>query len=385
MTTLPARKRKYYFAQARMNAKKKKVSFVDRIFLWINYLLCAALFISYLAPVINPAKSWIIAFFGLAYPFILLANVLIIFYWLLRRSAYMALSVVTIAVGYNVLLNNIGFRFSGSSNAEANSIRVLTYNVHNFKPYGQENDATTRHDILKLLEEQQADVITFQEFFARRRGQYALVDSVKKLMNSSHYFFKPIHSSEQEDIGMAIFSKFPVVNTGSITFSEMNTDNQCIFVDLNRMGKIFRVYNVHLQSVNFGPEDYRYLDTVSTKGKASMTASRRLGGKLKNAFIKRSEQVFKVKVHAAGCKLPYMIVGDFNDTPTSFAVNSMAKGLKNAFREKGTGLGRTYNGSFPNYQIDYIMASPQFDVAGYRIIEKKLSDHYPLFSDVVLK
>ena len=63
----------------------------------------------------------------------------------------------------------------------------------------------------------------------------------------------------------------------------------------------------------------------------------------------------------------------------------MCKGLKNAFREKGSGLGRTYNGSFPNYQIDYIMASQQFDVTGYNITEKRLSDHYPVRSDLVLK
>ncbi|MBE9584996.1 endonuclease/exonuclease/phosphatase family protein [Mucilaginibacter sp. JRF] len=367
-----------------MNAKKRKVSFVDRIFLWINYLLCAALLISYLAPVINPAKSWFVAFFGLGYPFILLANVLLIIYWFFRKRVYMAISVITIVVGYNVLFNNIGFRFKSEGKAAENSMRLLTYNVHNFKPYGQENDSATRHDILKMLADQQADVITFQEFFTRKRGKYALTDSLKKLMKSSHYFFKPIHSSPQEDIGMAIFSKYPVVNTGSITFTTQNTDNQCIYADLNYKGKTFRVYNIHLQSVRFGPEDYRYLDTVSQKGKASMTASRRLGGKLKAAFIKRSEQVFKVKEHASACPHPYIIMGDFNDTPTSFAVSSMAKGLKNAFREKGSGLGRTYNGNFPNYQIDYILASPQFDIAGYRIIEKKLSDHYPLYSDVVL-
>lgn len=385
MTTLPARRRKYCSGPARMNAKKKKASFFDRIFLWINILLCAALLISYLAPIINPAKSWVIAFFGLAYPFILLVNILIIIYWLFRRSRYAVISIVTIALGYNILFNNIGFRASGDSKATANSMRVLTYNVHNFKPYGFENDSATRHDILKLLAEQKADVITFQEFFTRKRGKYALTDSLTKLMQSSHYFFKPIHSSQQEDIGMAIFSKYPVLNTGSITFTSQNTDNQCIYADLDYKGRKIRIYNVHLQSVNFGPDDYRYLDTVSQKGKASMTASRRLGGKLKTAFIKRSEQVFKVKEHALACPHPYIIMGDFNDTPTSFAVNTMAKGLKNAFREKGSGIGRTYNGSFPNYQIDYILASPQFDIAGYRIIEKKLSDHYPLFSDVVLK
>ncbi|HEY9196231.1 MAG TPA: endonuclease/exonuclease/phosphatase family protein, partial [Mucilaginibacter sp.] len=160
--------------------------------------------------------------------------------------------------------------------------------------------------------------------------------------------------------------------------------NQCLYIDVNKNGKTFRVYSVHLQSIKFDPEDYKYIDSVSHKGKTDMQSTKRLGDKLKNAFIKRSVQVFKVKAHAAKCPYPYIISGDFNDTPTSFAVNQMAAGLKNAFCEKGSGLGRTYNGNFPNYQIDYIMASKQFEVASYQIIEKKLSDHYPLRSDLIL-
>jgi endonuclease/exonuclease/phosphatase family metal-dependent hydrolase len=72
-------------------------------------------------------------------------------------------------------------------------------------------------------------------------------------------------------------------------------------------------------------------------------------------------------------------------TPASFAVNELSKGLKNAFRERGFGLGRTYNGDFPNFQIDYILATLQFDVLDYYIIEKKLSDHYPVRADLLLK
>ncbi len=340
--------------------------------------------ISYLAPVVNPATLWPVAFFGLAYPPMLLIAIILMVYWLLRKPVYMLLSLGTILIGYNVLLNNVGFRFSGSNAVSPNAIKIITYNVHSFKPFGQDNDANTRHSILDMLTTQDADVIVFQEFLSRKRGQYALVDSMVKLMKSSHYYFKPIHSSETEDIGMAIFSKFPVERTGVITLTGGRSDNQCIFADFKRENKTFRVYNVHLQSVQFDSEDYRYLDTVSKKGKPSVGASKRLGGKLKNAFIKRSQQVFKVKEDAAACKYPYVIAGDFNDTPTSFAVNRMAYGLKNAFREKGSGLGRTYNGSFPNYQIDYVMASPQFDVAAYRVVEKKLSDHYPLYCELVL-
>ncbi|RYZ95729.1 MAG: endonuclease [Sphingobacteriaceae bacterium] len=367
-----------------MKAKKKKLPFIDRFFLWINYLLCTALLISYLAPFVDPAKYWLIAFFGLAYPPLLLLNILILVYWLLRKRIYFAIPLVTILLGYNVLFNNIGFRFSSDSKAMPETIRLMTYNVHNFKPYGYENDIVTKHEMLKVVEAAHPDIICFQEFLTRKRGQYAMVDSMKILMNSRHYYFESIHTSSEESIGMAIFSKYPISGSGLIKLAAKGSDNQCIFIDVKKDGQNFRVYNVHLQSISFGPEDYKYLDTVSKKGKTNLSASRRVGGKLKNAFIKRSQQVTIIKDHAKTCPYPYVIAGDFNDTPSSFAVNKMVKGLKNAFREKGSGLGRTYNGNFPNYQIDYIMASPRFDVTGYKIIEKKLSDHYPLYSEVVL-
>ncbi|RYE25486.1 MAG: hypothetical protein EOP42_21385 [Sphingobacteriaceae bacterium] len=63
----------------------------------------------------------------------------------------------------------------------------------------------------------------------------------------------------------------------------------------------------------------------------------------------------------------------------------MASGLKNAFREKGSGFCTTYNGDFPNFQIDYILAHPDFKVINYKVFKKKLSDHYPIRADLLLK
>lgn len=261
----------------------------------------------------------------------------------------------------------------------------MTYNVHNFKRYGAKNDVSTKHEILELINDQQPDIIGIQEFYTRYKGEYDMRDSITKIMGANNYYFEPFNFNSIEAIGMAVFSKFPIVGKGLIHLADDKTSsNQCLYVDIKKGEKIFRVYSVHLQSIKFNPEDYKYLDSVSKRGKTDMQSTKRLGGKLKTAFIKRSEQVFKIKAHAAQCPYPYVISGDFNDTPTSFAVNQMAKGLKNAFREKGSGFGRTYNGDFPNYQIDYIMASPQFDVASYQIIEKKLSDHFPLRSDLIL-
>jgi endonuclease/exonuclease/phosphatase family metal-dependent hydrolase len=367
---------------------KKNLSFIDRLLLWFNYLFCIAILISYLAPFTDPKKAWIIPFFGLAYPMLFVGNFIFIIYWLLRKKWYLILSVICIACGWSVLSNNIGFHAHGSDAAavkDGKVIRMMTYNVHDFKRYGANKDISTKRDILQIIKDQKPDIIGFQEFYTRNKGEYDMRDSIISIMGTSYYYFEPVIANSDEAIGLAIFSKYPIVAHGIVPLTYKLTENACLYVDLKKGSQQFRVYSVHLQSIRFDPEDYKYLNSIARQSTAEKSSAWRVGSKLKNAFLKRSEQVFKIKENAAQCQTPYIISGDFNDTPSSFAVNEMARGLKNAFREKGFGFGRTYNGDFPNYQIDYIMTSPQFDVNNYQITEKKLSDHYPVRSDLTLK
>ena len=365
---------------------KKQLTLIDRIFLWVNIFFGVCILVSYLSPTTSPDKIWLIAFFGLAYPPLLLVNLLFIVYWLIRKSLWFVLSLICIGAGWPILRNNVGLRFSSEERPQgSNIVRMMTYNVHAFKKYGSNNDFSTKHEILNIIRGQQPDIINIQEYYTRTRGQYAMTDSIKKIMNSDQYYFAKFDFNLSEASGMVIFSKFPIVAQGMIELTSYASDNQCLYIDVKRNNAIFRIYNVHLQSVGFDAEDYHDLNELSTAGKKNVSAARRMASKLKGAFQRRAEQVVKIKKHAATCPYPYIIAGDFNDTPSSFAVNEMSKGLKNAFREKGSGLARTYNGDFPNFQIDYIMTSQQFDVATYKIIEKKLSDHYSVRSDLVLK
>jgi endonuclease/exonuclease/phosphatase family metal-dependent hydrolase len=366
----------------------KKLPFFDRLFLWINILLCIALLISYLAPVTNPDTIWLPAFFGLAYPFLLSLNVFMVFYWFIRRKWYYFISIITILSGYNILLNNVGFHWGNKAvdmPKPAGTIRVMTYNVHYFQKYSSTVYESTRTEILDLIKKQQPDIIGFQEYFSRKDGPYDLTDSIKKILNVNYSYFITFTSDQDKTTGMAIFSRYPITDEHVIALSENDNENQCLYVDVLKDNKPFRFYSVHLRSIGFGPQDYKYLDSVSKKGKTDMHSTKRMVSKLVSAFKKRAIQMRIVKDNSLKCPYPYIISGDFNDTPTSFSVNQMAKGLKNAYREKGSGFGHTYNGDFPNFQIDYIMTSPQFDIADYQVIEKKLSDHYPVRSDVLLK
>jgi len=327
------------------------------------------------------------AFFGLAYPVLLVIALLFAFYWLLRKSFWLLLPLLVIAVGWSVLNKNFGLRSSTKpgENKAPGAIRIMTYNVHDFKRYGSANDTSTRNEILEIIKDKDPDLIGFQEFYMRNYGPYHMVNALKKLLKTTHYYLAGFEANQTDTIGMAIFSKYPIISHGLIMLSDDRTDeNQCIYVDIKTPKKIIRLYSVHLESVHFEAEDYTYLKGVA-QGEPNMHSTKRLASKLRSAFIKRTNQVFKIKANAATCPYPYIISGDFNDTPSSFAVNQMNTGLKNAFCEKGSGFGKTYNGDFPNFQIDYIMVNPDFNVLDYDIIEKRLSDHYPVVSDVQLK
>ncbi|OCX52371.1 hypothetical protein BEL04_12945 [Mucilaginibacter sp. PPCGB 2223] len=367
-----------------------KLSFFDKLVLFANYGFAFSLLLSYLAPYVSPQTFWPIAFFGLAYPFLLLFSLFFIVYWFFRSKKHILISAIAIIIGYQAITSHFGFHKPTDDvpKKSAGMIRVMTYNVHDFGSFTFGPRVSTLNDILKIVDTEQPDILCFEEFYNDRTSPFKtphIRDTICKTLRTDQFFFLAFSRSNTGLFGLSIFSKYPIADHGFIRLSHNQSDNQCIFIDVKAGGKTFRAYCVHLQSISFEKEDYKYLDSVTEKGKTDLHSSKRIGGKLKLAFIKRAQQVYMVKQHAAQCPYPYVIAGDFNDTPSSFAVNQMAKGIKNAFTEKGFGLGKTYNGDFPNFQIDYIMASPQFDVVNYKIIEKKLSDHYAVRSDLELK
>ena len=82
---------------------------------------------------------------------------------------------------------------------------------------------------------------------------------------------------------------------------------------------------------------------------------------------------------------PVIVCGDFNDVPNSYSYNTIGQGLKNTFKEKGSGIGRTFSGISTTQRIDNIFAADRFTVKQFLRIPKKLSDHFPIFADVQLE
>lgn len=369
------------------NKPVKKLHFIDKVVLFFTVLASACILLSLLASLIDPRSYWWLAFFGLAYPPILLANIILVLYWFIRFNKFVFIPLISILLGWSILVKSFNISSTSPHGLKKSSdyLRLMTYNVHSFSGVGANSSKSTRQEILQLIKDEQPDVICMQEFFSRQKGEAAVVDSLKQILHTNYYYRFIVNNINYEGNGIAAFSKFPIVNKGLIQLTDKNSTNQCIFIDVKKANQIVRIYAVHLQSIQFMPEDYQVIDSVSKAEESNIKSYRRIMSKLKNAFLKRSQQVYLVKNHANTSPYPFLIAGDFNDTPASFAVNKMGSGLKNAFQEKGNGFGTTYNGDFPNYQIDYILAHPKFKVINYIVLKKKLSDHYAIRADLLLK
>lgn len=359
-----------------MKASKKK-SIFSWFMLIINVIAIAALFAGYLAAWIKPTFFWPIAFFGLAYPFTVVVNLLFIIYWIINKRWFAIFPILAIAIGYNSMLNYIQFNNKASVNLE-NSFSVLSYNAHLFKPIKTNKyDKKSKHEMLEMVIKEKADFICFQEFYYRKKGVYAIKDSILERGDYENYKEVIFDSNENEFMTMSFFSKHKILNFEVVRFYERRHANVCSFADVIIGDDTVRIINIHLQSISFQPEDYQYLDQVKNV-ETDLQSSKRIGVRLKNAFIHRGDQAEIVRDIIDESPYPVVVAGDFNDTPASYAYHVVSNGLKNAFREKGRGLGVTYNGAFPNFQIDYLLCSKDVEVCDYKIIKKKYSDHYPI-------
>jgi endonuclease/exonuclease/phosphatase family metal-dependent hydrolase len=127
-----------------------------------------------------------------------------------------------------------------------------------------------------------------------------------------------------------------------------------------------------------------YIENPSIKTDTDIKRSKNLITKFKTAFLKRISQADRVRVEIN--KSPYQVIvcGDFNDVPNSYPYEKIGNGLQDAFVLKGLGIGRTFSGISPTLRIDNIFVDKRFSVRQFTRIPKKLSDHFPIITDIGL-
>ena len=357
--------------------------YIREILFWINVLLAVTLFMAYMANFINPARLWQIAFFGLAYPVLLLLNFGFIVFWIWHRKMLALISIFAILAGWSNVGRYFQIRTFSRSHKTEESLKLLSYNVRVFNQYGATIGGSQLDSIMDFVNMQGADIVCFQEFFTNNGRTNTSEDYIDSSLNKLpyHHFSYSHKPSVYTNYGLATYSKYPIINKAVLKFK--NSNNSCLYSDMIIFGDTVRVYNAHLQSISLKKKDYNFVDSLVFRFNSKRVDEvKDISGRLKHAFIKRAEQVDILSGHIRKSPYPVIVCGDFNDTPVSYTYQKIRDDLQDAFVKAGKGTGNTYRGNFPSFRIDFIFYSKSFRSLNYQTHRINLSDHYPVSCEI---
>ncbi|UII75282.1 endonuclease/exonuclease/phosphatase family protein [Flagellimonas sp. HMM57] len=296
----------------------------------------------------------VLSVLSLSVPFLFIVNVLFLLYWIYRKKRKFLWSLAALAMGYFVFGPFYGVGNKNQDADETSDLRIMTFNVWHFNKNEWIKEPNIGDRIIDFIKAEKPDILCIQEFHRERKDEL------------SQYPYNSITPDSVGKITQGIFSKYPILNKGSIDFP--GTINNVIYVDLLVRSDTIRVYNMHLQSFSIVPSSETFSEKESEK-----TYKR-----LVNTFSKQLEQAKIFNDHVKQSPYSTIVCGDLNNTQFSNIYRIVRDDLQDSFLEKGNGFGRTYKiFNFP-LRIDYVLADASFQVISHTNFDEMLSDHYPV-------
>lgn len=339
----------------------KRLSLFNKVIFVFNAIFALALLLVYLDFYGFLGRFSLVSFLNLLVPFLIGVNILFLTYWLILKKRAFLLSAIILIPGYFMFGTFIKL-FDSNSIIDTQGISVLTFNVHNFNGLHWSKDKRFGEPILDFILEQDADIINFQEF--------AHID-YSALEKYAYSYVNFNVGDGKKRVYQAIFSKYPIITEGSLDFPE--SQNNAIYADVVIPSDTVRIYNVHLQSLEF------------RLGSVKREEPQRLYKRLGRALAKQGDQARILADHFKGTEHKKIVSGDFNNTQFSRIYSTLKGDFKDTFQEKGIGLGSTYNLRFLPFRIDFILVDPSFEVTAHKNYDVQLSDHEPIMASFRLK
>ena len=335
-----------------------------RVIFFIVTLIC------YLSVFISPDTFWLMGFFSLAIPLILLLHLLFLIINIrrLRRGFFIHLAALLIGFAF------IKVSYSISNNDDGGALKVLSYNVRIFNNYAhlKNEEYISSKKMIGWSVDNDADIKCFQEYFRNEKSDIFNVHQrlKEKGWNNDHCKIV-LRDRSGAEFGMAIYSKFPIINTGEIRSDDDKFLNS-IYADFIKDKDTIRIYNIHLESMSIDEENVVNTDRLANSYKDT-------GYRLRAGFISRSRQIQGLLSHIKDCQYKIIVCGDFNELPYSYPYFSLRNTLDNAFEKAGNGFGFTYNGKLFFLRIDNQFFSKTMNIHSFMTHRNiDYSDHFPL-------
>ena len=352
---------------------KKFLKIVSRFILTINLFVAVLLICCAYSPMLPAAQVPLLSLAGLAFPFVLAANLFFLVFWLFVYWRYALVSIITFIICFAQIRAFFPININGRYPSE-NSLKILSYNI-----LSNNIDATNtnaKNATIAYLEAADADIICLQEL------QFATLKKRKELLKK--YPYKSYNLSNENQVAahhLGCLSKYPILSSKKIDLG--STSNGCTKYRILHESDTIVVYNCHLQTNGLQNEDkttYKQLlknpiEHINSKDTKDLIK------KLRDSAAKRADQADVIIADIKKESSSYIIVcGDFNDSPISYTCNRLKRHLNDAYINSGNGPGISYNRHGMYYRIDHILHSSQFKAYDCTVDRSiKVSDHYPIF------
>ena len=350
-------------------------------------LISACLFvIAAFSDCISPNLSVLFSYIGLAFPVFFILNLCFLLYWFIIRKWVMFFIICcSFFICWKPITHYVSFNPVPTDVSQKNVLKVLTYNVMAFGYKDHTPDSPNA--IIQYIADSEADIVCLQEYMVGIQAQYMTQAKVDRALYMYPYQYTlPLVQKTRYSIGLAIFSKYPILSSRKIRYD--STFNGSTIHEIDVKGKKLVVINNHLESFKLTMDDRsNFVDFIQnmnteTFDELKETVQRKMG----EAFLIRAEQAEIVAEEIQNVKGDYLIVcGDFNDTPISYTRRVIQSTLIDAFADSGTGIGITCNQNFFWFRIDHILHSPNMKAYNAKVDNISMSDHYPLWCYLEMK
>lgn len=335
----------------------------------ISYSAIAYLFITMAFCYYPIFDHWIAGFIMMSLPIAILTGLVAACYLLIKQQKIVATAgFIWILFTFPLIKRMVGINDGKIKFEDVSALKVLSFNGECFDP---------AHKTDQHWQKLKADIACFQEYSPNQAIEAQYANGITKLTTFE----------EQKQIGLALFSQYPILNQYSRIWDRGNQPNINGFLcaDIAYGQDTVRVVNVHLWSMgirtNLALEALKKGQVKTFFNELSDSFTR-----LKVGFEKRDEQMREVESYVSGSKFPVIICGDFNETPFGYSYGKLKLSFQNAFEEAGQGLGFTLNRQPYFARIDQQFVSEDWHVTSCKTISSvKFSDHFPVMAKYVLK
>ncbi len=369
-----------------------KISWVMAIIIFCLCYLTAS-FSAFISPEIFSYTS----IFALVFPYLFVIGILLcIAGFFINKKSGVLLLIVLLFGSYN-LVHTIAFNVpkTFTTTKDSSTLRIMTWNVQSFDSYlmkhkNKDGYKANRSNMLQLIMDYNPDVICFQEYLDyentknRRSIRYDLIDAGYPYSYASNEKFIESKRKFAAYGGTAIYSKYPLTDSGRIKLidSDVGKQEYMIYASLNFNEKPVRIFTAHLASYNL------YTDTAETDHSKeniytiTYKLKHSIEYKIRETGLIHLEEVQLIRKQIDASPYPVIYCGDMNSTPCTFPYRYLKNDLQDAFLKKGSGLGVTFYKLLYTLRIDFCLVNKKMNVLQSTVSKVKLSDHYPVISDV---